>query len=1218
MNRFDPGQTRDAGGRWAAVGGAVLERLRAAGSHAAHLEHAAKSFVEDSLTAGVNRLPSNYQHAVRATLHVARVGTRVAFSSWTAGQAMVERVARERGLDPEAARRLRGVMSSLDLATFKPLSLALGAAGVSHATLGLTSLIPPASAAYLAYSTARDPLATWRAARGVARSGLDFVAARARRVFNERRDPVDDLGEFLRDSPGDWPFAVLMAVVRQGADARTAVAVAGEVLHMYPTDPGSSPGDGTDPTANALQDWLPSAEKLRSFGSWLKDSARDLWSGVGEDLAGISQLAFRRGAGRSFDEARAGHFIDPSFRPAAKEQFVDGVLRDQGNRDRLDLLRKKVGDEAANHRDSVVEKVDRAVNDGVAAGKSRAEVWKDVATTIDREESSAVTTVGDEVVRGHAEGQVAGFEEAGVTELFPLMEWTVHPELSKSGVCPRCRAMKGTVWTITDARGKIPLHRRCKCSWRAVRGSKEPAAVPAPLLKVGRSRARRDLLKKIYGRKANAAAGGPNCGVGPGGFLPGNTCAAGGGGGAHRSAGHDLSSGDGVVTYLRSTSPGVFSQLAFDKIKYLNPSGVTGGTFITPLASTKTGNPTDARQLTELMAVLPPGTVIKRVNVSAAQMAAGPYTGSGGRAISTAGGQPPAHVPTPHGQPPVAVPPAFPRASVGLTPDQLPSAKKFFGSGDRAATVLSVHGAMATLGISPRDNPVSYEVAAVLNHIRSDTDGSVGHMDVDRAMKNVYALTNPGPVRPLFDHFGTGRGPNRLLPDETRPHLSPDQLVAAQRYTTAGYDDLNTSLRKTGLPPTRHPLVDYEKMHTDLQGAFAAAKVLPTPIKVVRGMKLDAAGVSQLEADLKSARGTGRAYVPGGYVSTNVGGVAQGFSGNVTLHIDAIHGLDVKPFSHHPHANEFLLDHGSGFRVDRVARTAAGLTVHLTQLPPGVAVAPRVPRVHRARGSVIAGTLPPGVTAVDPSAIPRVKPGKFDQKVPVHERLMGTQAWRTLLAQPDQARPALHTGHAGGSEDKFMTALMAEVGRDHPPPVLGRDAMDDLAKTQGYTLAYRGLRASGGKSALELHQQARYGGHYSGAGMYGNGVYMAAYTTTQSAGPPPAKGLRTTHESSARGTADSYSDSTPGSVVRYAIPPTARVVSHRSSKRLASKARNELSSAFSAGKITSEEYRLAQRVLADEGRVAVLHNYDFIAADRSSGYMVLLNRTVTPMEKENP
>jgi hypothetical protein len=63
-------------------------------------------------------------------------------------------------------------------------------------------------------------------------------------------------------------------------------------------------------------------------------------------------------------------------------------------------------------------------------------------------------------------------------------------------------------------------------------------------------------------------------------------------------------------------------------------------------------------------------------------------------------------------------------------------------------------------------------------------------------------------------------------------------------------------------------------------------------------------------------------------------GVGKSFRGNVTLKINAVHGLDMKPHSQLPTEEEFLLPHGSRFKVKAVTKKGDGYHVELDQLPP--------------------------------------------------------------------------------------------------------------------------------------------------------------------------------------------------------------------------------------------------------------------------------------------
>lgn len=67
-----------------------------------------------------------------------------------------------------------------------------------------------------------------------------------------------------------------------------------------------------------------------------------------------------------------------------------------------------------------------------------------------------------ELIHDHAEGQLDSFERLGADELDLEPEWTT----TSYKPCPRCLAKAGTQYTISEARGLIPLHPLCQCIWK--------------------------------------------------------------------------------------------------------------------------------------------------------------------------------------------------------------------------------------------------------------------------------------------------------------------------------------------------------------------------------------------------------------------------------------------------------------------------------------------------------------------------------------------------------------------------------------------------------------------------------------------------------------------------------------------------------------------------------------------------------------------------------
>lgn len=167
--------------------------------------------------------------------------------------------------------------------------------------------------------------------------------------------------------------------------------------------------------------------------------------------------------------------------------------------------------------------------------------------------------------------------------------------------------------------------------------------------------------------------------------------------------------------------------------------------------------------------------------------------------------------------------------------------------------------------------------------------------------------------------------PNEKLPDEARKPISQKTVAAAiTSYTSSAYATLNDRLRR-GVD-----LEDKAGLHERLTKAFADLPVFKTPVPVNRGITLKPEDVNKLEELAKGMIGSGKLFEMKGYLSTSTN---KGFSGPVKLHIDAVQGIDVRPYSSHPHENELLLNHLSKFQVYEVERKGDILHLKLRQIP---------------------------------------------------------------------------------------------------------------------------------------------------------------------------------------------------------------------------------------------------------------------------------------------
>lgn len=102
----------------------------------------------------------------------------------------------------------------------------------------------------------------------------------------------------------------------------------------------------------------------------------------------------------------------------------------------------------------------RVIADGVMRGKSEQSIVNDILGVVDVSEASARRIARTEFIRAHADAQLDGFDALGVRGVTAKVEWSARP-----GACPRCRHMAGAVFTVEKARGLIPVHPYCYCSW---------------------------------------------------------------------------------------------------------------------------------------------------------------------------------------------------------------------------------------------------------------------------------------------------------------------------------------------------------------------------------------------------------------------------------------------------------------------------------------------------------------------------------------------------------------------------------------------------------------------------------------------------------------------------------------------------------------------------------------------------------------------------------
>lgn len=171
-------------------------------------------------------------------------------------QAVAVEAAEERGLPPEKKDKLRAALYAADFLGGYVTGAAAGAVGGVLAAKA-AMLAPSASAFYLLYSTARNPLATLRAARKVLRETFDRTEPAAAHAAEFAAEPFDiaahvgEIADAVEAAPDadDWFALFCVALAEAEGDVSAAVELANAANHHDegPEDGGASTFSDGDP-----------------------------------------------------------------------------------------------------------------------------------------------------------------------------------------------------------------------------------------------------------------------------------------------------------------------------------------------------------------------------------------------------------------------------------------------------------------------------------------------------------------------------------------------------------------------------------------------------------------------------------------------------------------------------------------------------------------------------------------------------------------------------------------------------------------------------------------------------------------------------------------------------------------------------------------------------------------------------------------------------------
>jgi hypothetical protein len=185
--------------------------------------------------------------------------------------------------------------------------------------------------------------------------------------------------------------------------------------------------------------------------------------------------AYQQGLRRAYEDAGQADFT-PEQKATAATGFMAVALHRPARQAKLRLLTARTYENLKGIVGIMVAELARTAATDLSADDSQRQLQADLNKVIYRTVSRRVRPgAAAEIVGAQAEGQLDGYEDLGVTEVGAEVEWVTRAgpgasfaEMTKAHVCPKCQAMSGRRFTIKQARGLIPAHPFCFCSWMAL------------------------------------------------------------------------------------------------------------------------------------------------------------------------------------------------------------------------------------------------------------------------------------------------------------------------------------------------------------------------------------------------------------------------------------------------------------------------------------------------------------------------------------------------------------------------------------------------------------------------------------------------------------------------------------------------------------------------------------------------------------------------------
>jgi len=214
-------------------------------------------------------------------------------------------------------------------------------------------------------------------------------------------------------------------------------------------------------------------QKLNSFKTWLQNMVNTNILAVSSTkipgqawTADYVWAAHKSGTLKAYSAAsKTGAVTLPQYLAGSQAQYLMTVFSRPATMESLQMLYTGTYDSLVGVTSAMDTQMSRILTLGFVQGDNPIVIARSLKNALGISKARAEMIARTEVIRAHAEGALNGFETLSIDNVTPDVEFSA---VLDDKLCPECEELNGQEYTIEEARGIVPVHPNCRCSWSPI------------------------------------------------------------------------------------------------------------------------------------------------------------------------------------------------------------------------------------------------------------------------------------------------------------------------------------------------------------------------------------------------------------------------------------------------------------------------------------------------------------------------------------------------------------------------------------------------------------------------------------------------------------------------------------------------------------------------------------------------------------------------------